>query len=295
MHISGVTSPGRAVNGRLQPGHSSRRRCASSAGPEVTLLDYGAGNVRSVRNALNKLGCIVKEVCAASLAILRAHLQTLPAQSLNEPRMCIECVHFAGQPGSRRQLNACIHFMLATLHVTCFDRSAQRRQHRLAQMSVTGPALQLLKTFKLGMHNTGQLVRRHTECEEASISRRRQLWPGYGCAGGAGLRGATERVHPGLPHQQLHTPQRTNSSPHRTAHPAGYFTLSLWYSQCLQRRPRSLPALECIPSHRLILPHGSSLVARRSVALAAAALAAAAELLEHVPSHTAPAPIRAMC
>lgn len=120
MHISGFNSPGRAVNGRLQPGHSSRRRCASSAGPEVTLLDYGAGNVRSVRNALNKLGCIVKEVCAASLAILRAHLQTLPAQSLNEPRKCIECVHFAGQPGSRRQLNACIHFMLATL---CLLRS----------------------------------------------------------------------------------------------------------------------------------------------------------------------------
>lgn len=30
---------------------------------EVTLLDYGAGNVRSVRNALIKLGCVVKEVC----------------------------------------------------------------------------------------------------------------------------------------------------------------------------------------------------------------------------------------
>ena len=30
----------------------------------VTLLDYGAGNVRSVRNALKKLGVTVKDVKA---------------------------------------------------------------------------------------------------------------------------------------------------------------------------------------------------------------------------------------
>ncbi len=29
---------------------------------EVTLLDYGAGNVRSVRNACRKLGCTLREV-----------------------------------------------------------------------------------------------------------------------------------------------------------------------------------------------------------------------------------------
>lgn len=29
---------------------------------EVTLLDYGAGNVRSVRNAIRKLGYSIKEV-----------------------------------------------------------------------------------------------------------------------------------------------------------------------------------------------------------------------------------------
>lgn len=29
---------------------------------EVTLLDYGAGNVRSVRNAIRKLGYALKEV-----------------------------------------------------------------------------------------------------------------------------------------------------------------------------------------------------------------------------------------
>jgi hypothetical protein len=42
------------------------------AGKEVTLLDYGAGNVRSVRNAIKKLGYTIKDVsggitCAAAL------------------------------------------------------------------------------------------------------------------------------------------------------------------------------------------------------------------------------------
>ena len=38
----------------------------------VTLLDYGAGNVRSVRNAIRKLGYALKEVCwPARTAVLR--------------------------------------------------------------------------------------------------------------------------------------------------------------------------------------------------------------------------------
>ena len=44
---------------------SSRRkatRIACSGQKEVTLLDYGAGNVRSVRNAILKLGYTLKEV-----------------------------------------------------------------------------------------------------------------------------------------------------------------------------------------------------------------------------------------
>jgi hypothetical protein len=40
-----------------------RRSAGVGAQREVTLLDYGAGNVRSVRNALAKLDCEVKEVC----------------------------------------------------------------------------------------------------------------------------------------------------------------------------------------------------------------------------------------
>ncbi|GAX76470.1 hypothetical protein CEUSTIGMA_g3915.t1 [Chlamydomonas eustigma] len=41
-------------------GRSTIRICASAK--EVTLLDYGAGNVRSVRNAIKKLGYTIKDV-----------------------------------------------------------------------------------------------------------------------------------------------------------------------------------------------------------------------------------------
>ena len=44
---------------------SSRRsaaRVACAGQKEVTLLDYGAGNVRSVRNAILKLGYTLREV-----------------------------------------------------------------------------------------------------------------------------------------------------------------------------------------------------------------------------------------
>ena len=37
-------------------------RALGSGQKEVTLLDYGAGNVRSVRNAILKLGYTLKEV-----------------------------------------------------------------------------------------------------------------------------------------------------------------------------------------------------------------------------------------
>lgn len=50
---------------RSQAARSRRgdlRVCASSR--EVTLLDYGAGNVRSVRNAIKKLGYTIKDVSA---------------------------------------------------------------------------------------------------------------------------------------------------------------------------------------------------------------------------------------
>jgi hypothetical protein len=41
---------------------SKPRSVAARAAKEVTLLDYGAGNVRSVRNAITKLGYTIKDV-----------------------------------------------------------------------------------------------------------------------------------------------------------------------------------------------------------------------------------------
>uniref|UniRef100_A0A383VTI8 Imidazole glycerol phosphate synthase hisHF n=2 Tax=Tetradesmus obliquus TaxID=3088 RepID=A0A383VTI8_TETOB len=52
----------------LAPSKPSRQRCVSAraAAKEVTLLDYGAGNVRSVRNAIKKLGYSIKDVSKPS-------------------------------------------------------------------------------------------------------------------------------------------------------------------------------------------------------------------------------------
>lgn len=58
----------------------ARRTVTCRAAKEVTLLDYGAGNVRSVRNAIKKLGYTIKDVsehvCASSLHSLQ--VQSIP-------------------------------------------------------------------------------------------------------------------------------------------------------------------------------------------------------------------------
>lgn len=46
----------------VQSASNARTSVAANAKREVTLLDYGAGNVRSVRNALARLDCEVKDV-----------------------------------------------------------------------------------------------------------------------------------------------------------------------------------------------------------------------------------------
>jgi len=43
----------------------------------ITLLDYGAGNVRSVRNAVQRLGCEIRDV-AEPEDILRAEKLIFP-------------------------------------------------------------------------------------------------------------------------------------------------------------------------------------------------------------------------
>lgn len=51
----------------------ARKTPQASLSSEVTLLDYGAGNVRSVRNALKKLGYTIKEVCACFTLLSHPH------------------------------------------------------------------------------------------------------------------------------------------------------------------------------------------------------------------------------
>ncbi len=59
----------RAMRAQIQfPSCSARRSVrVCAAAKEVTLLDYGAGNVRSVRNAIKKLGYTIKDVSHCAL------------------------------------------------------------------------------------------------------------------------------------------------------------------------------------------------------------------------------------
>ena len=70
MQAAPVTHSGPAA--RCPDAHrAKRRRLAASASSDghkqVTLLDYGAGNVRSVRNALKRLGYEVRDVSTRDL------------------------------------------------------------------------------------------------------------------------------------------------------------------------------------------------------------------------------------
>jgi hypothetical protein len=56
-----------STSSRYRVRRRSQRCMTLAASGEVTLLDYGAGNVRSVRNAVKKLGFTLKEVGARGL------------------------------------------------------------------------------------------------------------------------------------------------------------------------------------------------------------------------------------
>jgi len=61
------TIPSLAVpNYKNNIGRPRRLDCAASADKTITLLDYGAGNVRSVRNAIRSLGFAIKDVQTVS-------------------------------------------------------------------------------------------------------------------------------------------------------------------------------------------------------------------------------------
>lgn len=65
--VASTATAGRAPMAR--PACPARRDavvCRASGAKEVTLLDYGAGNIRSVRNAIKKLGYTIKDVSMAA-------------------------------------------------------------------------------------------------------------------------------------------------------------------------------------------------------------------------------------
>lgn len=58
----GCRTPAAASSSSRATRPARRTVAAAAAAREVTLLDYGAGNVRSVRNAIKKLGYSIKDV-----------------------------------------------------------------------------------------------------------------------------------------------------------------------------------------------------------------------------------------
>lgn len=65
----GASSSSRCTPAAAASPRGRRRAVAPAASSrEVTLLDYGAGNVRSVRNAIKALGFSIKDVRAAAVA-----------------------------------------------------------------------------------------------------------------------------------------------------------------------------------------------------------------------------------
>lgn len=60
-------APGQRVGSKSRQRRRNAPRSASAAAPnEVWLLDYGAGNVRSVRNAVSHLGFTIRDVTTAA-------------------------------------------------------------------------------------------------------------------------------------------------------------------------------------------------------------------------------------
>ena len=60
---------GAPAGGRARARATARAAAAASDRPSVTLLDYGAGNVRSLRNAVKALGYELKEVRERELGV----------------------------------------------------------------------------------------------------------------------------------------------------------------------------------------------------------------------------------
>ena len=62
--------------GRRQQAYRAAAQANGSLG-EVTLLDYGAGNVRSVRNAIKRLGYTLKDVSSPGCRLRSSIVKSL--------------------------------------------------------------------------------------------------------------------------------------------------------------------------------------------------------------------------
>jgi glutamine amidotransferase/cyclase len=74
------TTPAAAAARRLGRGRRAAAPLAASSSREVTLLDYGAGNVRSVRNAIKRLGWTIKDVSCCCCRCCRSLLPPMPCR-----------------------------------------------------------------------------------------------------------------------------------------------------------------------------------------------------------------------
>lgn len=101
LRESGAQPPRRSL-------HTRRRQfaafvvAASSADKECWLLDYGAGNVRSIRNAISHLGYTVRDVRSAALHCILASDAPLDAVlTASVPLCACSTGDLAGGVGSR--------------------------------------------------------------------------------------------------------------------------------------------------------------------------------------------------
>ena len=82
---------GECSTSRPAPARGQRRSLhVCNAAKEVTLLDYGAGNVRSVRNAIKALGYTIKDVSRLLLALFASQSTGPSSQWQASPILQVE-------------------------------------------------------------------------------------------------------------------------------------------------------------------------------------------------------------
>lgn len=156
MHVS-ETLRARGLHAR--PSHARQVAVgAGGSGKTVTLLDYGAGNVRSVRNAITKLGYTIKDVrhpaqlpSACRLTCQPTRLQVeRPADILSADRLIFPGVGAFGQAMKilkERGWTAPLKEYLQVARNICMPDPACRSMHGARNPPWPMPPLQADKPF----------------------------------------------------------------------------------------------------------------------------------------------------